>query len=586
MTSNTTSNTIPAGACSPRLLLVFSVLLLSAFTVLFWNFLSTQFGFAVTNPGDWGHTLLVPIVVAWLIWSRRNELLDHPLHSSRTGLIVVCGGVLRYVLALLGPGLLQSHNARSIGVGVTVWGIAVTIFGWRSLRVLWFPLLYLVVFGQFLSDDLTAPVTERMQDIATVGSAFAFELLGYDVVRHGELLTLGSGGDARPLDVAEACSGMRMLMAFLALGTLLAWIRLPHAWQRITLIGLAFPIAIVVNVLRITAQGMLDGIDADFTVGEAHSLLSTIWLLPALLLFLFFLWVLDGFSEEENVSTATPVASGLDVRFSSGSTVLCGALCVFLLSCAVFLPLILSSVGVSLAKAPAPLRAAFETLAPSLGEWRKRGEDVTYSENVVDVLGTSTYLERLYVRDSTDRSGSLRLHLAHYTGGFSSRPHLPERCWSVQGLVQIHDTVVIPVDPKLFMGDDPLDPHKVTVRHPVTGDSQDVRLPGGEPSIRVTVFSDPGQPDSRLLAGYFFVANGRLASGSRAARSLTYNLRDERAFFTKIQFASFVSNTELSTDRLIESFVEMLEDMLDPMMPELMRLLPATSSAVSDPPAG
>ena len=129
MTSNTSSNTISPGVCSPRLLLVVSVLLLSSFTVVFWNFLSTQFGFAVTNPGDWGHTLLVPLVVVWLIWARRDELLEHPLRCSRSGLLLVCAGVFLYVLALIGPGLLQSHNAKSIGVAVTVWGLAITVFG-------------------------------------------------------------------------------------------------------------------------------------------------------------------------------------------------------------------------------------------------------------------------------------------------------------------------------------------------------------------------------------------------------------------------------------------------------------------------
>ena len=583
MTSNLHPNTNSVTTCPPRLLLILSVLLLSAFTVVFWNFLSNQFGFAVTNPGDWGHTLLVPLVVVWLIWARRDELLDHPLRCSRTGLLVVGAGVFLYVLALIGPGLLQSHNAKSIGVAVTVWGVAITVFGWRSLRVLWFPLLYLVVFGQFLSDDLIAPVTERMQDIATYGSAFAFEILGYDVVRHGDLLTLGSAGDARPLDVAEACSGMRMLMAFLALGTLLAWTRLPRAWQRIVLIALAFPIAIVVNILRITTQGMLDGIDADFTVGAAHSFLSTIWLLPALLLFLFFLWVLDGFSEDEEPSPASPPADGNSVRLAPGGMVVCGALLLFLMSCAVFLPSALSLSGIRLEKTSAPLRAAFETLAPSLGDWRKRGDDVIYSENVVGVLGTSAYLDRTYVREDAAGSDSLRVHLAHYTGGITSRPHLPERCWSVQGLVQISDTVVVPVEPSIFTGDDPTSPHTATVSHPVTGESERILLPCGEPSIRVTVFSDPAQPGSRLLAGYFFVANGRLASGSRAARSLAYNLRDERAFFTKMQFASIVSNTELSSDELIRSFVGMIEDLLDPMMPEVMRLLPVTSASRSEP---
>ena len=581
MTSAPSSHSLSV-TCRPLWILVISTLFLTAFTVVFWNFLSTQFGFAIANPGDWGHTLLVPFVVGWLIWSRRDELIRHPIRCSKAGLPVVCVGISLYVLTLIGPGLLQSHNARSLGIAVTIWGIAVTVFGWASLRILWFPLLYLVVFGQFLSDDLTAPVTERLQDIATTGSAFVFEFLGYDVVRHGELLTLGANAEARPLDVAEACSGMRMLMAFLALGTLLAWTGLPRAWQRIVLIALAFPIAIVVNILRITTQGVLDGFDAEFTVGAAHSLLSTIWLLPALLLFLFFLWILDGFSDETEHVSPSPVPGG-DLRIASGSVVVLGALLLFMTSCAVFLPFMLSANGIRLEKTSAPLRAAFETLAPSFGGWRKQGDDVVYPANVVDVLGTPTYLDRIYVRDVGDRSQSLRVHLAHYTGGFTSRPHVPERCWSVQGMVQVSETVVLPIDPSIFTGDDPDDPHKAWASHPVTGEPGLVHLPKGEASIRVTVFSDPARPGSRLLAGYFFVANGRLASGSRAARSLAYNLRDRRAFFTKMQFASVIPETDLPPERLIESFIEMIEDLLRPMMPDVMRLLPVISPPPSEP---
>ena len=582
MTADTPSNTPPDGVHSSRTIILVSVVLLAAFTTVFWTFLSAQVGFAVADPGDWGHTLLVPFVVTWLIWSRRDELLVHPLRCSRRGLLVVCLGVSLYVLALTGPGLLQTHNARAVGVGVTVWGVALTIFGWGSLRILWFPLLYLVVFGQFLSDDLLSPVTERMQDVATVGSAFVFRFLGYDVVRHGALLTLDSGGEVRPLDVAEACSGMRMLMAFLALGTLLAWTRLPRAWQRVVLVLLAFPIAIAVNILRITTQGMLDGVDAELTVGAAHSAFSTIWLLPAFLSFMFFLWVLDGFSEESDPSN--PVVSSVHgLRLAPGGSAICGGLLFFLLSCAIFLQSFLSMSGIRPTKSAAPLRAAFETLAPSLGDWRKQGDDLEYSQSVVDVLGTSAYLDRIYRRETSERSETLRVHLAHYTGGFTSRPHLPERCWSVQGLVQISETVIRPLDPDIFMGDDPIAPRRVILSHPITGEVETAWLPQGDPEVRVTVFSDPDQPGSRLLAGYFFVANGRLASGSRAARSLAYNLRDERAFFTKIQLASVVSNTELSSDELIESFVGMIADLLDPMMPEVMRLLPVAPGSDSDP---
>ena len=89
-----------------------------------------------------------------------------------------------------------------------------------------------------------------------------------------------------PLNVAEACSGMRMLMAFLAIGTTMAFVSFRRWWQRIILVFSAFPVALIVNIVRVLVLGLLSLIDQDLGSGEVHTMVGVFLLVPAWLLFL------------------------------------------------------------------------------------------------------------------------------------------------------------------------------------------------------------------------------------------------------------------------------------------------------------
>ena len=75
-------------------------------------------------------------------------------------------GLAFYSFTTIGPEttVLNSHNARSIGVGLTLFGVCATLLGWRSFIWLWFPLLYMLVFGQRITDKLLVYV-----DVSTPG---------------------------------------------------------------------------------------------------------------------------------------------------------------------------------------------------------------------------------------------------------------------------------------------------------------------------------------------------------------------------------------------------------------------------------
>jgi exosortase len=124
------------------------------------------------------------------------------------------------------------------------------------------------------------------------GAHHALVLFGLDVDRDGNTLTVYNDlGEAMPLNVAEACSGMRMLMAFLALGVAMAYTGLKYFWQQAVLVLMGVPTAIFVNILRVMTLSMLALVNADFAAGDFHSFIGLIWLVPAFLIFLAIMWV-------------------------------------------------------------------------------------------------------------------------------------------------------------------------------------------------------------------------------------------------------------------------------------------------------
>ena len=194
---------------------------------------------------------------------------------------------------------------------MTLFGLVLLFFGFRAMRWLWFPLLYLVVFGQYVSERLMNIVTFELQDLTARGSHLVLILLGLDVDRMGNTLYVFDQGVSKPLNIAEACSGMRMLMAFLALGVAMAYTRLRHIWQQAALVILAVPTAIVVNILRVVTLAMLSLVDADFAAGDFHTFIGLVWLVPAFLIYLGLMWILRRLVVEENEGArAGAVAAG------------------------------------------------------------------------------------------------------------------------------------------------------------------------------------------------------------------------------------------------------------------------------------
>ena len=283
--------------------MAFGAVLCLVLVAVFWDFFKAQFMFAVRYPSDWGHTLLIPAIVGWMVWLKRSDLVSiQPFRPSFAGLPVVAIGLAFYLLALVGPSWFAvHHNARALGVAITLFGLVVLLLGWRAMGKLWFPLMYLVVFFQTYTDKILQTVTEGLQDISARGGYLMISVMGIEADLSGNVITVfPTPSNPQALNIAEACSGMRMLVAFLALGVALAWTGLDHWWQRIIMILLAVPVAVFVNMLRVATLGVLALWDMEFTTGEFHHFIGFLWLVPAFVAYMGIMWVIRRLVVEDD----------------------------------------------------------------------------------------------------------------------------------------------------------------------------------------------------------------------------------------------------------------------------------------------
>lgn len=219
------------------------------------------------------------------------------------------------------------------------------------------------------------------------------------------------------------------------------------------------------------------------------------------------------------------------------------------------------------AKDDLPLR----TVSPSVPGWERAGQDNILSKEVTEELGTENYLSRVYRGEHNGKPVLVELHLAYYTGMIDTVPHVPERCFVGGGMVQAGGSriVPIPVDLERFSIDPYVDPDKYGPVYTAQGENfQAVRMPFGieDLGLRVTPFRDE-RLDRQVFAGYFFLANGGIATSANDVRALAFNLKNDYAYYTKVQFTSWdVASAE--------DLGLVAASMLDELLPQIMRRVP------------
>lgn len=198
---------------------------------------------------DYSHGFLIVPLAMIFAYEKKFHLAAASLRGSWWGAGLLALGLLLLAIGQLGSLLAPLRAGYVIGV----MGFVLLLLGWEVFMLLLFPLSFLLLMVP-LPQSLVNVVAFPLQLIAAQWAVSILHMIGIPVLLEGNIIHL-AGGD---LFVAEACSGLRSLMALLTLGVVFAhFFRRESLLLQVILVASTIPIAIVVNSMRVALTGVL-----------------------------------------------------------------------------------------------------------------------------------------------------------------------------------------------------------------------------------------------------------------------------------------------------------------------------------------
>jgi exosortase len=200
------------------------------------------------NNAEDSHGFLVPLISAYFIWQKRGRIIDATISTSNWGVSILAISMGGYVLSFAGGIEVVSRCM----IVTSLAGIVLLCAGKEVFRLVAFPVLFLL-FMVPIPISIEGMVSFPLQLFATDVARFVIQGLSIPVYQEGNMLYFAQ----TQLEVAEACSGLRSIVSLTMLSVLLAYFW-KKGWKRkIVLLVSAIPLAIFVNVVRVSATGVL-----------------------------------------------------------------------------------------------------------------------------------------------------------------------------------------------------------------------------------------------------------------------------------------------------------------------------------------
>jgi exosortase D (VPLPA-CTERM-specific) len=332
---------------------------------------------------DYSHGFLIVPLALYFAWRSRHRLARLDAAPSNLGLLLVLGGVGILAAGVLGAELFLQR----VSLLAVIAGTIVFLLGWAHLKVLAFPVLFLLLMIPIPS-IIFNQVAFPLQLLASQAGELALRTAGVPVLREGNVITLSN----TTLQVAEACSGIRSLISLLTLAIVYGYFTLRRPVSRALLAAASLPVAIVANAVRVAGTGFAAHyVGAEAAEGFFHTFSG--WLV--FLLAFVFLWAVRGLiakalhegppvrsegAEEESSRVLGKQPRRWPVR-----------------PVAVIALLLVSRVAIADVSRTEPVlpRQPFATFPVRLGDWQ--GERTSrFDQQVLTILGVDEYINRIY----------------------------------------------------------------------------------------------------------------------------------------------------------------------------------------------
>jgi exosortase len=221
-------------------------LVLVALAIVYWSVIAGLVG-AWSTDDNYSHGFFIVPLAVFFAWERRRAIVSAPMRPSLAGAVVVAGSLLLLVAGLLGAELFLAR----ISILGAIAGAILFLFGWPMLRVLSFPLAFMILMVP-LPAIIFNKIAFPLQLLASHVGETTISAMDIPILREGNVLILANA----KLEVAEACSGIRSLVSLLALGIVFGYFVDHRGWVRTAIAASAVPVAILANGLRVASAGV------------------------------------------------------------------------------------------------------------------------------------------------------------------------------------------------------------------------------------------------------------------------------------------------------------------------------------------
>jgi len=220
------------------------------------------------------HGFMIFPISLYLIWLKKDDFFY--IDKKPNLFFLACLMLLVFLW-----GLAKSVDVMVVQQFMVVLMLPVMVgalFGLKVLKHYLFPLLYLlfaVPFGEFL--------IPRLQEYTAIMTVYGLQITGVPVFTEGMFISIPEGD----FEVAVACSGIRYLIASLALGTLYAYLTYTKLYKQVIFVAASFIIPVFANGFRAYGIVMIAHLsDMEYATGTDHLIYG--WLFFGVVIFVLF----------------------------------------------------------------------------------------------------------------------------------------------------------------------------------------------------------------------------------------------------------------------------------------------------------
>ncbi|HWZ99290.1 MAG TPA: exosortase/archaeosortase family protein [Candidatus Dormibacteraeota bacterium] len=227
---------------------------------------AAAFNYAMHNDNA-SHILLIPFLVAWLIYLDRQKIVPRSVDLSAALLLALPAA------AIWAFALRQSFADATVPLALSILAFVlfiaagfVALFGRDSAKATWSSLTFLLFLVPF-----PEPILSKVIHLLQVGSAavtdVVFDLSGAPVLREGFVFHLPKVS----IEVAQECSGIRSSIALVILALLVARFAFRAFWKKLVFVAAGLAMMLIKNGIRIATLTLLANyVNPDFLYGKLH----------------------------------------------------------------------------------------------------------------------------------------------------------------------------------------------------------------------------------------------------------------------------------------------------------------------------